>query len=292
MTSAAPDITIIVPAHNEAAVIAHTLAAACPVADPRCEVVVVANACTDDTAGIARAACPHARVLETPVAGKAHALNLAFRAARGRALVFLDADLILARAAIDALAAPLLSGEAEATFGSMTIASDHARWSVRAFYRGWSLNPYLRAGKFGGVFALGRATAARIFPLPKVVADDEYVSRQVPPVAKRHVSEATFVMTAPATLADLIRIRRRSRRGTRALERADAGVEGRPANLGGLLAVLRAAAARPQTWGDVVVYALVITWVRLSLLADAVAGRASQPWERDESSRATGRSAT
>jgi glycosyltransferase involved in cell wall biosynthesis len=70
-------ISIIVPAHNESSVIARALAAW--IGDSRSDgmdVVVVCNGCTDNTAEIARRFGPTARVIESEVARKTHALNL------------------------------------------------------------------------------------------------------------------------------------------------------------------------------------------------------------------------
>ena len=281
------NISVVVPAYNEADVIARALA---PLADAatagHLEIIVVPNACLDATAAVARDACPAARILETATPGKANAMSLAMQVARGDAIVFLDADLGLSVAAIEALAAPLLAGEADASFGRMEIASDHAQPLVRAFYRGWSLNPYLSGGKFGGVFALSRKAAKQIFPLPRITADDEFISRQISPARKAFVSTAQFVMTAPATLSDLIKIRCRSRRGTRALEVAGQATQGRPTNAGGFAAVLRAAAGTPRRWGDVAVYGAVMLFVRARLAFETLSGRKTTKWERDNSSRA------
>jgi hypothetical protein len=149
---------------------------------------------------------------------------------------------------------------------------------VRAFYRGWSLNPYFDAGKFGGVYALAAPVAARVFPLPEVTADDEYVARACAGLRHAYRPDATFTVTAPATLRDLLRIRRRSRRGTAAL----AAAAPRSSAAGFARACTRAA-LRPARWPDIAVYAAVIACVRLGLWLDAPASDAA--WERDDSSR-------
>jgi len=70
-------ISIVIPARNEAPVIARNLRALTTgAAVDEIDVVVVCNACTDDTAGVARSFGPPVRVIETEVGGKAHALNL------------------------------------------------------------------------------------------------------------------------------------------------------------------------------------------------------------------------
>ncbi|GAB3911511.1 hypothetical protein GCM10029964_117600 [Kibdelosporangium lantanae] len=72
---AEPVVSVVIAAHNEESVIARCLRTLSGSAKPgELDVVVVANGCTDRTAQIARA--ERARVVETPTAGKANALNL------------------------------------------------------------------------------------------------------------------------------------------------------------------------------------------------------------------------
>src|SRR5207249_9644873 len=94
-------ISAVIPAHDEERYAGRTLAtlrAATPF-----EVLVVANACRDRTADVARAA--GAAVLRTSARGVSHARNLGARASRGELLLFLDADTTLAPGALDAIAA-------------------------------------------------------------------------------------------------------------------------------------------------------------------------------------------
>ncbi len=89
----APDYSIVVPAYNEAALLPATLAGlgrAMAGLPWRGEVVVCDNASTDRTAEVARAG--GAAVVFEPVRQIARARNAGARAARGRFLVFVDAD--------------------------------------------------------------------------------------------------------------------------------------------------------------------------------------------------------
>lgn len=92
------DVLVVIPAHDEAAVIASTLrslAAAKPAA-AKCSIVVIADNCTDNTADLARA--EGVRVLERhslTERGKGYALDFAFRALlpeRPLAFIVVDAD--------------------------------------------------------------------------------------------------------------------------------------------------------------------------------------------------------
>lgn len=85
------------------------------------EVIVVANACRDESAAVARAA--GARVVEDPAPGRGRARNLGAGVAAGDRLVFTDADCIATPTWLAALAecserAPLVAGAVTFTAGS------------------------------------------------------------------------------------------------------------------------------------------------------------------------------
>ncbi len=71
--------SVIIPAHNEEAVIARCLSSLLEGAPSgtaeEVEVIVVCNGCDDHTAQVAREIAPRATVLEIPVASKVAALN-------------------------------------------------------------------------------------------------------------------------------------------------------------------------------------------------------------------------
>jgi glycosyltransferase involved in cell wall biosynthesis len=94
--SAAPHVSIIVPTRNRAARLATNLEALARQAWPAgaLEVIVVADGCTDDTAGVFAAWRPPcaARLIQQTASGPAAARNRGAAAARGRYLVFLDDD--------------------------------------------------------------------------------------------------------------------------------------------------------------------------------------------------------
>ena len=69
--------SVVIPAHNEARVIARCLDSLRTQAGNEIEVVVAANGCTDDTAALARAhrGLPNLQVVDLPEPSKARALN-------------------------------------------------------------------------------------------------------------------------------------------------------------------------------------------------------------------------
>jgi biofilm PGA synthesis N-glycosyltransferase PgaC len=90
-----PPVTVLVPAHNEEAVIPHSVPAMLAMDYPEFEVIVIDDGSTDDTAGaLARfGRHPRLRVVRKVVnEGKAMALNDALPLARGEIVLILDAD--------------------------------------------------------------------------------------------------------------------------------------------------------------------------------------------------------
>jgi len=108
---AGADYSIVVPAYNEEALLGATLAklrqamAGVPLAG---ELVVCDNASNDGTAAVARGA--GARVVVEPVRQISRARNAGARAARGRHLVFVDADTLVPAPLLAAALAALESG--------------------------------------------------------------------------------------------------------------------------------------------------------------------------------------
>ena len=89
-------LAVVVPAHDEAAVIERCLAAMLAEAEPdEFEIVVVCNGCTDDTAARARRSAPKARVIELSEASKAMALRAGDAAASVFPRCYVDADVVV-----------------------------------------------------------------------------------------------------------------------------------------------------------------------------------------------------
>jgi glycosyltransferase involved in cell wall biosynthesis len=273
--------TILIPAYNEAAVIARTLGALRKAhVHDFFRVVVIPNGCRDDTAARARAAMREAEVIETPVASKTHALNLGYRnAIEGRPVVCLDADLEVGLADLIALVQPLMRGTADAACGQMKVDLRGASWMVRSYYKAWMLNPYFARGKFGGLFALSAKGARMVFPLPRITADDEYIRRAFSGQQTAFVENCFFTARAPRTLGSLIKVRRRSLRGAKAVS----SVRREEAPKGSVKAMLSKALPEPMMWPSMAVFIGVMAVVRVQLAFEKPTPK--PVWERDATTR-------
>jgi glycosyltransferase involved in cell wall biosynthesis len=237
-----PLVSIVIPAHNEAAVIGHNLRRLLDGTTPgEFDVIVVANACGDRTAEVA--AATGVRVLETPIPGKVPALRLGDDACRTFPRIYLDADVELTaesvRALVRACARPGVLACAPVPELDLAQVDRLARRVHRVHDR---LIAPTRALAGVGVYVLTEAGHDRVFPMPDVIADDGWVHASFAPTERVVVSEARSVVRPARTVAAHLNRRVRVRRGNRQLAALKspgaAAAEGRP-GLGSLARLVR-----------------------------------------------------
>jgi glycosyltransferase involved in cell wall biosynthesis len=209
----APIASVVVPAHDEEAVIGRLLdALARGTAPGRLDVVVACNGCTDDTARVARA--HGARVVEVPAASKIAALNAGDDAAATFPRVYVDADIVITGAMVEALAAALDEPGVLCAAPPMVADSTGRPWGVRAFYAVWPAIPYMRDRHVGsGVFALAEAGRARFGRWPDIVNDDLFARVLFTRDERRVVGSEPFVVQAPYSVRSLVKRRTRIHAG-------------------------------------------------------------------------------
>jgi len=275
-------ISVVIPAHNEGAVIERGLDALTRDADPgEFEIIVVANGCTDDTAERARRCAYPVKVLETEVGSKVVALNMGDAEATAFPRIYADADIELSAADCRALAEALSDGGTHLVSPRMDVDLSDRPWSVRAYYAVWTKLPYYKT-KIGGVFAFSAEGRGRFGEWPDLIADDTFASTQVGPDEQRVVEKARFVMQPPKTLAALERIEIRRRAGfSEPAERYPELMTRRQASQKKALLGLM---LRPWLWPAILVYLRVKTRTR-GEAARRIADGQGKAWLRDESSR-------
>jgi len=276
--------SIIIPAHNEQAVLASSIASLKhdPCFDSY-QVIVVANGCSDATAEVARQAWPRIDVIETDVASKSHALNLGDAKAVGFPRFYMDADISLTPDAISIMTARLAATGALAAAPAMDMRLEGAPWTVKAYYRIWQQLPYVREGMIGvGIYSLSEEGRRRFDRFPSIIADDGYIRRLFKPHERICVGECRSIVTAPSSLWGLVKIKTRSRLGGYQLaERFPELSQNEPKDYAGALAGL---VRRPSLWLALIVYMGVNIVARLRA-RKMHRRRAHGVWERDETSR-------
>lgn len=279
-------ISIIIPAHDEAAVISRCLEAVTTGARPReFEIVVVCNGCIDETAMIARRY--PVRVLETPKASKVAALNLGDAEAHAFPRLYLDADVAIDAISVRRLAEALnAEGVLAAAPAMRMVFQPRTSWAVRAYYAFWSAMPYVTDGMIGtGGYAVSRAGRARFGAFPDVINDDAYFRLHFAGHERPRVIGAEARITAPRTLRDLIRIKTRGRLGM--LQLRDAFPELFTADVASKAywRVIATILRRPVLFFVSPIYAAVVLAARLRA-ARQLRTLSTYRWERDASSRA------
>lgn len=277
-------LSIIIPAHNEEKVLAATLTPLLAgVADGSVEVVVVCNGCNDRSAAIVASLHPAIICLETPVASKAHALNLGDAKAQWFPRIYQDADVVLTLEAVRRIADTLHTGSCLAAAPAMRMVLRYASWAVRAYYDIWQRLPYVREGMIGcGVYALSEQGRNRFSIFPDIIADDGYVRALFQSHERTIVPECWSIVRAPRDIAGLLKIKSRSRRGRYELASAFPELlDNEQKNYGNALLPLLTSIA---LWPKVAAYLYVNLYTRL-LARKGRWGEDGILWERDESSR-------
>jgi len=134
-------VSILICTHNRIASLRLTLASVAllevrPEVSP--EVIVVANACTDETAETVRTlTLPNMplRLVEEPRRGAGHARNAALRAAQGDILLFTDDDIRLPKNWLEKMCTPIAAGDADAVAGKVVLAPHLLRSWMQPLHR-------------------------------------------------------------------------------------------------------------------------------------------------------------
>ena len=278
--------SVIIPAHNEAAVIRRCLDSLLSGFRPgELDVVVSCNACTDGTADIVRASGYQVRVVEIDVASKNAALRAAEQVLSVLPRLYLDADVILTSSAARCVLESLRIGEMLAARPPIQYNTNGSPLVVRRYYRARSEVPEVMGSLWGaGVFGLSAAGRVRFGDFPEVTADDLFVDQHFQRSEITIVDAPPVVVNVPRRTSDLVRILRRVYQGN-AENRAmftELHEDGITAPSTGR-ALVRLGLSRPTRLVDVAIYLSIAVLARISLKI------ASPPvWERDNSSRRTG----
>ena len=250
MTPSAPALSVIVAARNEAAMIGRCLGALLAqdvVPGGPVEAIVVANACTDATAARAREAAPafaargwRLQVIELAEGGKLGAIAAGEAAAGGRALVYLDADVVCDPPLLAQLAEALATDAPRYATGRLAVARADTAFT-RAYARIWTRLPFVEGGAVGaGLFAMNRPGRARWGDWPAIISDDTFARLHFA-ASERIEVPARYHWPMVEGFGNLVRVRRRQDAGVAEIARLYPALldnEGKAPVTGALLARL------------------------------------------------------
>ena len=289
MSSGRPIGSVLIPAHNEAAVIGRCLDRLFEETDAGdLEVTVVCNGCDDDTAAVVRASGHPVEVIELDEASKPAALRAGDRLLRTFPRLYLDADVVLRGPTARHVLEHLAWDGSVAARPPFRYDTAHSSAIVRRYYRARSRLPAVTGSIWGaGVYGLSATGRARFGDHPDVVAEDLFVHQHFDADEIDIVGEEPVVVVAPARYRDLLKVRRRAYRGVaenRAATREPGPQDRR---------IARSTSTTPSTMRDVLrlcdsvpgaLDAATFVVVAISARLYNALGR-SAGWERDESSR-------
>lgn len=284
-----PQGTVIIPAHNEAHVIARTLQRLMPaVRSGQVEVIVACNGCTDNTAEIALTFVG-VQVLQLPEPSKTAALNAADAAATRWPRLYLDADIEISPAALRMVLQRVSDGTVPAARPAFRYDDSGATWPVRAFYQARRRIPSTHTALWGaGAYALSESGRSRFHDFPALTADDLFVDLQFSAGEKSIVNSPPVQVRTPKNTYALLAILRRAyrgqheiRHGSRAGTSADGSDRKQAVTSSGrtFLELVRSV-RRPKHAADAAIYTLLVLIARRN-----PRGQAPLRWERDETSR-------
>lgn len=270
-----PAGAVIVPAHNEAAVIARTLRPLAHLAaSGAMEIIVACNGCTDKTAAIA-ASFPGVRVIEISESSKTAALNAADAACSCWPRLYLDADIeIIPEAVVQVFEHLGAAGSlaARPAFRYDTVGADMI---VQAYYRARMRMPAMHRHLWGaGAYAVNAAGHARFPEFPSATADDAFVDSLFGQDEKVVIPTPPVVVRVPLRVRELQKTLRRIYSGNQQL--------GAGAGSGVALGHLVRSISGPLTLVDAGIYAsfAVAGRIQKGKSLAAVGG-----WDRDDSRR-------
>ncbi len=283
-------LTVVIPAHQESAVIGACLSSLVRQdCEPGVQVVVVANGCTDGTAAVAQtyADALAARglsleVLVLPRAGKPAALNAGDARATHGDRVYVDADVELSDNALSSIARAFAAG---VDFCGPTIVPHAQTYFGRVYGRVWRRLPYVADDVVGaGLYAVSGRGRERWGAFPDIVADDKFARLHFDRTERVVLEDASFDVHLPWGFMELVRVRSRWIRANRQLRREFAQLADRDCDR--LAGVPRFLVDNVSLWRDVPAFALVYGCAEIrSWITEKGSRKAPLRWERASGAR-------
>jgi hypothetical protein len=168
----------------------------------------------------------------------------------------------------------------------MKVDLDARGWAIRAFYSVWLQTPYVTQDMIGcGVYAISEEGRRRFDRFPNIIADDCFVRLLFEPGERKSIADASFLMTPPETLRELLHINVRRQVGLD--EMAELHPQATGSESGDQRRFIMGLLRQPMIWPALGIY----IYAKLATLATyhwkQLRGR-HREWNRDESSRRIG----
>ena len=205
--------SIIVPAHNESAVITRCLDSL--IKQEGVDTLIVAcNGCTDNTKDLVEQ-YPDIICLDIKKPSKTNALNEAEKYVTNFPIFYLDADTVLEDGAIQHIIQTLNDKpQLKLVAPTPNIDTSKSSWLVKQYYKIWLQLPYIKAGVIATCsFIVTEQGRKRFDHFPDVINDDRFIHCQFKAEEVSNISGAKIYIQAPRTIYSLIKIKTRARLG-------------------------------------------------------------------------------
>jgi len=277
--------SVVIPAHNEEAVIAQSLKRLTEGAAPgEFEIVVSCNACKDRTADIARS-FSGVTVIETEKPGKPNALTLADQVATAFPRIYLDADILMTTETARELARALSQGSIHAAAPRLKVDVQGRSWLLKAYYAIWTRLPYCTQSMVGsGVYALSEQGRSRFGDFPELLAEDDFIRLLFAPHERKTLPDHDFIIAAPTSFGALLKLRRRWERSNRQIDNNFDGM--RQNDERDYMPFLKEFLVRPSLWLAFPVYVYAIVSSRVAAAWQLRFAKNPWEWTRDNTARA------
>ena len=275
--------SVIIPAHNEAALIGACLDALLGGFEAgELEVAVVSNGSADGTADAVRSHGYPVSIIELRSPSKPAALRAGEEVVTAFPRLYLDADILLSTASARRVLESLGTGQVLAARPPISYDTEHSAPLIRSYYRARTAMPAVMRSLWGaGVYGLSEAGRARFGLYPDVTNDDLFVDQHFHSSEIKIVDCPSAVVRAPRSSIDLLRMLRRIYWGNSENRRLH---EPGPANSmtapAAVRDLLRLFSAGPPSAADALTYMAFAVLARMT-----VTFAAPSRWERDNSSR-------
>jgi len=269
-----PIASIVIPAHNEQAVIGRTLSTLlADAAEGEFEIVVVCNGCTDATQSVSEEfARRGVRTLSIETPSKIAALNAGDAVVTAMPRVYLDADVRITAASVRKLVATLAAGALVAA-PRVHLDVDQCSPLVRAYFSVWTRLGHVSRGLGSGVYALSGEGRSKFGEFPPVMGDDYFIYCLVDDDERVSPVDAISTVVPPLTLKALANRRMRIEKGNSEIRSQSPS----SSSGAGLADVVK---KQPRLLPNAALYAGVHAWARLrvrGLSTDQVGWQRADP---------------
>ena len=210
--------SIIVPAHNEAAVIQRCLDSLVTQAGVD-TLIVACNGCTDNTFELVKA-YSDVICLNIDKPSKTNALNEAEKHISSYPIFYLDADTQLQAGAIEKITQTLKQNpQLKLVAPTPKIDISKSSWLVRQYYKIWLSLPYIKSGVIATCsFIVTEQGRKRFDHFPDIINDDRFIHCQFAANEVSNIAGTEIYIQAPRSLYSLIKIKTRARLGNMQLQ--------------------------------------------------------------------------